>query len=203
MHVSAIIAAGGRGLRFGAAQPKQFLTLGGRSILERSVDAFLTCDVIDDLVVALPARPGRGAAGISAGSAASRSRSSMADAPSAGFGRERVRARRRAGGIVVIHDAARPLVTDQIDPANRCRCGAVRRRDRRRRAHDTVKRASADGIVTATLPREEIYLAQTPQAFRARCCATRWRSRGDATDEAMLAEQAGHPSRSWRAIRAI
>ena len=54
MHVSALIAAGGRGSRFGAAQPKQFLSLGGRSILERSVDAFRNCLVIDDLVVAVP-----------------------------------------------------------------------------------------------------------------------------------------------------
>ena len=41
MHVSAIIAAGGRGTRFGGAHPKQIASLGGRSILQRSVDAFL------------------------------------------------------------------------------------------------------------------------------------------------------------------
>ena len=52
--MSALIAAGGRGSRFGATQPKQFLSLGGRSILERSVDAFRNCAVIDDLVVAVP-----------------------------------------------------------------------------------------------------------------------------------------------------
>jgi 2-C-methyl-D-erythritol 4-phosphate cytidylyltransferase len=54
LHVSALIAAGGRGLRFGAAQPKQFLMLGGRSILERAVDVFRASDAIDDVVVALP-----------------------------------------------------------------------------------------------------------------------------------------------------
>jgi 2-C-methyl-D-erythritol 4-phosphate cytidylyltransferase len=55
VHVSALIAAGGRGLRFGGAQPKQLRLLGGQSILERSVDAFRHCDAIDDIVVALPA----------------------------------------------------------------------------------------------------------------------------------------------------
>src|SRR5437867_3462354 len=55
MFVTAIIAAGGRGQRFGAAQPKQLLSVGGRTVLERSVSAFLTHPSVDDLVVALPA----------------------------------------------------------------------------------------------------------------------------------------------------
>ena len=55
MHVTAIIAAGGRGARFGAGQPKQLLPLGGVTILQRSVDALLAHPSIDDMVVALPA----------------------------------------------------------------------------------------------------------------------------------------------------
>src|SRR5687767_842037 len=55
VHVTAIIAAGGRGARLGGVRPKQFLTLGGRPILQRSVDAFLSSDRVTDLVVALPA----------------------------------------------------------------------------------------------------------------------------------------------------
>lgn len=55
MFVSAIIAAGGRGLRFGGDSPKQLLSLGGRPILARSVDAFVSCDLISEIVVALPA----------------------------------------------------------------------------------------------------------------------------------------------------
>ena len=54
MHVSAIIAAGGRGVRFGGTLPKQFLLLGRRTILQRSVDAILSSHCITDLVVALP-----------------------------------------------------------------------------------------------------------------------------------------------------
>ncbi|HXI28780.1 MAG TPA: 2-C-methyl-D-erythritol 4-phosphate cytidylyltransferase, partial [Vicinamibacterales bacterium] len=54
MHVTAIIAAGGRGVRVGAPQPKQFLEVGGRQILERSVAAFLSHPSVHAVVVALP-----------------------------------------------------------------------------------------------------------------------------------------------------
>src|SRR4051812_31268700 len=54
MHVTAIIAAGGRGQRLGADQPKQLLPVGGRPILERSVEAFASHPSIDAIVVALP-----------------------------------------------------------------------------------------------------------------------------------------------------
>ncbi|MGH9315002.1 MAG: 2-C-methyl-D-erythritol 4-phosphate cytidylyltransferase, partial [Vicinamibacterales bacterium] len=54
MHVTAIVAAAGRGARVGGATPKQFLDLGGRTVLERSVRIFLEHDAVDDLVVVLP-----------------------------------------------------------------------------------------------------------------------------------------------------
>src|SRR5688572_591168 len=54
MHVTAIIAAGGRGLRFGGMVPKQLLAVAGRPILERSVSTFLQHLLIDEVVVALP-----------------------------------------------------------------------------------------------------------------------------------------------------
>ena len=54
MQVAAIIAAGGRGVRFGADRPKQFLEIGGRSILELSVAALAASDRIQEIVVALP-----------------------------------------------------------------------------------------------------------------------------------------------------
>src|SRR5689334_19090570 len=53
--VAAIIAAGGRGARFGASQPKQLVTLGGRPILQHAVDAFVASPAIHHIVVALPA----------------------------------------------------------------------------------------------------------------------------------------------------
>jgi 2-C-methyl-D-erythritol 2,4-cyclodiphosphate synthase len=94
--------------------------------------------------------------------------------------------------IVVIHDAARPFVTDETirrTVAAAVESGAAIAAIP---ALDTVKRASVDGIVVATLPREEIFLAQTPQAFRTAVLKDALALASDATDEAMLAERAGH-----------
>ena len=189
--MSALIAAGGRGLRFGTAQPKQFLSLGGRSILERSVDVFRNCDVIDDVVVAVPPEVASDppasllAKGkpleIVAGGA--RRQDSVANA----FARVVDRA-----DVVVIHDAARPFVSDETirrTVAAAVESGAAIAAIA---AHDTVKRAGANRIVTATLPREEIFLAQTPQAFRTSVLKEALALGVDATDEATLAERAGH-----------
>ncbi len=94
--------------------------------------------------------------------------------------------------VVVIHDAARPFVSDETirrTVAAAVESGAAIAAIA---AHDTVKRAGANRIVTATLPREEIFLAQTPQAFRTSVLKEALALGVDATDEAMLAEQAGH-----------
>jgi len=197
VHVSAIIAAGGRGVRFGGTLPKQFLLLGGRTILQRSVDAILSSDCITDLVVALPsdlvanvpdylrdrAKP------ITIVEGGARRQDSVANA----F--EVVSAR---ADVIVIHDAARPFVTADliartVDAAveHGAAIAALA-------ATDTVKRADADGLIQQTIPRTEIFLAQTPQAFRPsvlRDALARAGSAGDATDEAALAERAGHPVR--------
>jgi 2-C-methyl-D-erythritol 4-phosphate cytidylyltransferase / 2-C-methyl-D-erythritol 2,4-cyclodiphosphate synthase len=192
LHVSALIAAGGRGLRFGSAQPKQFLSLGGRSILERSVDAFRNSDVIDDVVVALPPEVAQspppsllvGGKRIEIVAGGVRRQDSVAQA----FARVVDRA-----DIVVIHDAARPFVTDETIRRTVAAAAESGAAIAAVPALDTVKRAGTNGVVTATLPREEIYLAQTPQAFRTSVLQQALALRSDATDEATLAEQAGHP----------
>jgi 2-C-methyl-D-erythritol 4-phosphate cytidylyltransferase/2-C-methyl-D-erythritol 2,4-cyclodiphosphate synthase len=97
--------------------------------------------------------------------------------------------------IVVIHDAARPFVTDDTIRRTVSAAAESGAAIAAIAAHDTVKRANASRVITATLPREEIYLAQTPQAFRTSVLRDALALDGDATDEAMLAEQAGHPVR--------
>jgi 2-C-methyl-D-erythritol 4-phosphate cytidylyltransferase/2-C-methyl-D-erythritol 2,4-cyclodiphosphate synthase len=194
VHVTAIIAAGGRGARLGAALPKQFLTLGGRPILQRSVDAFVASDRIAEVIVALPRelarsvpdylRSGRKPLEIVEGGA--RRQDSVAQA----FARVSSRT-----DVVVIHDAARPLVTPDlisrtVDAAARFGAAIAALP-----ATDTVKRSNADRVIVDTIPRGEIFLAQTPQAFRVdvlRAALAQAGEVGDATDEAMLAERAGH-----------
>ncbi len=194
MFVSAIIAAGGRGLRFGGVSPKQLLTLGGRPILARSVDAFVACDVISEIVVALPAdlasapppylqQRSKPVTVVTGGDSR---RASVANA----FARVSDRAE-----IVVIHDAARPLVSDDLIRRTVSVASDAGAAIAAIRAHDTVKQTDGSGAITATLPRERIYLAQTPQAFRVPVLRDALRLDGEATDEAMLAERAGHTVR--------
>ena len=192
MHVSAILAAGGRGARFGSETPKQLLALAGRPVLARSIAALMGSDVITDVVVAVPpevladppeylthsSKPVRLVEG------GPRRRDSVANA----FASAAERA-----DIVVIHDAARPLVT--TDLIERTVQAAVRSGAAiaALRVNDTVKQVDAAHRITATLPRDQIYLAQTPQAFRSAVLREALRLEGDATDEAALAERAGHP----------
>jgi len=97
--------------------------------------------------------------------------------------------------VIVIHDAARPLVTPAllertIDAAMKHGAAIAALQ-----ARDTVKRGDAGRVIRGTLPRDEIFLAQTPQAFRVgvlRDALAIASTATDATDEAMLAEAAGH-----------
>jgi 2-C-methyl-D-erythritol 4-phosphate cytidylyltransferase/2-C-methyl-D-erythritol 2,4-cyclodiphosphate synthase len=194
MHVSAIIAAGGRGLRFGSAAPKQLLSLRGVPILKRSVDAYLDCELVSDVVVALPADVARRPPTylrhrsklVTIVEGGERRRDSVAKA----FARAPANA-----DIVVIHDAARPLVADAVIRRTIAAAAESGAAIAALRARDTVKRVGDGGTITATLPRDEIYLAQTPQAFHVQVLRDALAVPGDATDEAMLAERAGHTVR--------
>ena len=199
MHVTAIIAAAGEGRRLGAALPKQLLEIGGRTILERSVAAFAGHDRVATVIVVLPpalaAAPpewltaSRSAPDMQIVAGGERRQDSVANA----F--DRVPAH---SDVVLVHDAARPFVSTElisraIDAASEYGAAIVALS-----VCDTVKRVEAAGghpVITGTIPRDTIYLAQTPQAFRRdvlRAAVALGRSGVDATDEAMLAEQAGH-----------
>ncbi len=197
MRVTAIIAAGGVGRRVGAAVPKQMLELQGRSILERSVEAFSSHPAISETIVVLPP--------------------DLAQAPPVWLRAREPRIRVVAGGerrqdsvangfdaaavdsdLLLVHDAARPFVTPDVisrvveaAAASGAAIAAIP-------VSDTVKRAEhRDGhrVVRETIARDTLYLAQTPQGFtRAvlRDAVALGRSGVEATDEAMLAERAGH-----------
>jgi len=192
VFVSAIIAAGGRGLRLGGARPKQLLEVGGRAVLDRSVAAFAGHPEVDEVVVALPAElaadppaylkhAGR-AVKIVAGGA--RRQDSVARAFVAIDDR---------ADLVVVHDAARPFVTAALIARTIAAAAESGAALAAVSARDTVKQGEG-GIVRATLARESIFLAQTPQAFRRTVLrdALALGAEFDATDEAALAERAGH-----------
>ena len=97
--------------------------------------------------------------------------------------------------VVVIHDAARPLVSDEVIRRTVLAAGESGAAIAAVRVTDTVKRGDASGTIVETLRREEIYLAQTPQAFRTSVLRDALAIADDATDEALLAERAGHTVR--------
>jgi len=205
MHVTAIIAAGGRGLRLGGGRPKQFFAIDGRTLLERSVGTFLAHPSVDEVIVALPedvsddpppylrgtAKPLRIVAG------GARRQDSVSNA---------FHAASPSSDIIVIHDAARPFVTADLISRTIAAAEESGAALAALEARDTVKRvhvwdpasagsrpaAAEHHVVQETLPRGTIYLAQTPQAFKRTVLADAFRSSDDATDEAALAERAGH-----------
>ena len=196
MHVTAIIAAGGAGLRLGAGVPKQLLEVGSLSILQRSVSAFGSHPAVTDVIVALP--PELAAAPpIEAGDAwrftvvsgGARRQDSVANA---------FRAIDPRTEIVLIHDAARPLVTDDLISRTISSAAEHGAAIAAQPVSDTVKRVRRvqDTVaIVETIPRESIFLAQTPQGFRVavlRDAIALGESGVEATDEAALAERAGH-----------
>jgi 2-C-methyl-D-erythritol 4-phosphate cytidylyltransferase / 2-C-methyl-D-erythritol 2,4-cyclodiphosphate synthase len=197
MHVTAILAAGGVGQRLDAGVPKQLLDLNGTTILQRSFSALAGHPRVRDVILVLP--PELAAAPpvhVSDGESlrvvvgGGRRQDSVANA----FDHVREQA-----DIVLVHDAARPFVSEEtisrvIDAAAAHGAAIVAQP-----VHDTVKRVdrgSGDLRIVETLPRESIFLAQTPQAFRRavlRDAIALGRSGVEGTDEAVLAERAGHP----------
>ena len=199
MYITAIIAAGGRGQRVGSAVPKQLLSVGGRPILERTLATFIAHPSIDEIVVALPAEIGE------APPAYLRSSTKPLRAVIGGAVRQSsvanaFRAMGERGDLVVIHDAARPFASAGLISRTIAAAAESGAALAALPASDTVKRTDRGNggrrFVRETLPRETIFLAQTPQAFRREvllaCLALAERDQIEATDEAALAERAGH-----------
>ena len=191
MTIVAVVVAAGRGTRMGAARPKAFVRLGGRSLLRRSVALFAAHPRISRVVaVVIDIEEARADLGADAeGVAVVRGGAERQDSVRLGL---------FAAGeadLVLVHDAARPLVTraiiDAVIEASREGGAAVPAVP----VADTVKRLRSDGSVLETVPREDLRLAQTPQAFRADLLRAAYEAaerdgvRG--TDDASLVERIG------------
>lgn len=191
-----IIVAAGRSERMGGSVPKPLLDLGGRTILQRSIAIFDRHPDVAEMVVVLP--PGYLPSAASLVGRTARPCHCVA-------GGEQRHDSVRAGfaqlsddvDIVLVHDAARPFagadLVDRVLHAAR-ETGAVVPAVP---ARDTVKRVDASQLVAETLPRREIWLAQTPQGFRRAVLDSAMQAGEgrDATDEAAIVERAGHQVR--------
>ena len=166
--VAAVIAAAGSGDRLGGSEPKALVELAGRPLAAWSIAALAASSAIDRLVIAAPSgfesrleallaetAPALESEVVTGGS--SRSRSVAA-------GLERI----GDASVVVVHDAARPLVTPElvercVAQLERWGCDAA---IAAARTTDTIKEADAGGRVSATLERSALWAVQTPQVFR-------------------------------------
>jgi 2-C-methyl-D-erythritol 4-phosphate cytidylyltransferase len=189
----ALIAAAGSGERLGIDRPKAFAVLGGRPLLAESLDRLDRCPLIDAIVVAAP--PGweepsillaeelvasKVVACVTGGATRAESvAAALSEVPEEAL-------------VVLVHDAARPMVHDPVverllAPLGEGLDGAVPVLP----VPDTLKRVR-DGLVHETVDREGLVAAQTPQVFLAP--VLRRAFAGDltgATDCASLVERSG------------
>ena len=190
----ALIVAAGSGERLGAEVPKAWVPLAGRPMLAYSVEALSATSAVEQIVVAVPA-----------GSLASAAGETGVEVVAVEGGSSRSDSVRRAlaaagpGSPVLVHDAARPLVSAALaesviaalesDPAADAAIAAAP-------VTDTIKRAGREGgAVRETLDRGELWSVQTPQVFRRealeRALDADSETLAAATDDASLVERSG------------
>jgi 2-C-methyl-D-erythritol 4-phosphate cytidylyltransferase len=190
VSVWAVLAAAGRGERLGDDRPKAFARLGDLPLVAEPLRRLDDSDWIDGIVVAAPPDweepcivlaeqlgAGKVSTVVTGGETRAASvRTALAEVP-------------EEAAVVLVHDAARPLVSDEVigrvlAPLSEGYDGAVPVVQ----VSDTVKRVRADEVVE-TVEREGLVLAQTPQAFLAD--ALRRAATGEGTDCAALVEAQG------------
>lgn len=193
----AVIPAAGRGTRFGATLPKQYLLAGGQPLLAHTLDALVGHPAVAGVMVVIGSDdvdwPGwtewAGKPLLTAVGGDTRAASVLA-------GLEALPDSVRADDFVLVHDAARPnlaqadlgrlLEVGRADPVGAILAAPVR---------DTLKRAGDDGGIDGTEPRERLWRALTPQLFRrlqlSRALADAAAAGVQVTDEAMAMERQG------------
>jgi 2-C-methyl-D-erythritol 4-phosphate cytidylyltransferase len=201
-RIAAILPAAGLGTRMGAETPKQFLELDGEPIFIHTLRRIASCPLVTDIIVATRAdvvatldkriQTEKLAQSVRVVRGGDSRQESVAQA---------LREVSDDTEIVLVHDAVRPLVTREqiarvIEEARRCQAAILGIP-----AMDTVKevkRASLPedvALITGTIPRERLVLAQTPQAFSVKLLREAFaRAQADglnASDEAGLVERLG------------
>lgn len=202
MKVSAIVPAAGASRRMGGTTLKQFIDLAGRPVVAHALAALEAAPVVQDVVLVVP--PGMEA----------HCRAEYVDR----FGLRKVRAVVAGGAdrhgsvraglghvapdaeLILVHDAARPLVTPDliervVEAAKRfgAAIAAIP-------MQDTPKIADSSRTIAGTLDRRRLWLAQTPQVFaadllRRACDAPRPAGAAAPTDESTLVEALGREVR--------
>jgi 2-C-methyl-D-erythritol 4-phosphate cytidylyltransferase len=194
----AVIVAAGSGERLGAGRPKALVQLAGKALYEWSLQALRETGGVRRIAIALPAELASDMPDLGAGGSG---RPPVVCVAGGATRSESVRNALRAvgpGDPVLVHDAARPLLTATIasaviaaleeDPSADAAIAASP-------VTDTIKRAGDDRVVRETLARSELWAVQTPQVFRRaaleRALDVPARELALATDDASLIERSG------------
>ena len=196
MKTIALITAGGKGERMQSPTAKQFLLLGGKPILAQTIAVFEACPVVDEIFVIVPQDE---MAKVQKDIVEKYQYKKVLKVVRGGRIRQQsvwngLRAIKSDCSWVVVHDGVRPLITPQLIEAGLREARQTGAASVAVPARDTVKRLAPGGKLQ-TLPREEIWLAQTPQIFefsllcRAHQKASQEKFTG--TDDASLVERLG------------
>lgn len=189
MGVPALIVAAGSGQRLGAGKAKALVPLLGRPLYEWSVEAFRRAGSIGRILVLVP--PGQADEFTMEGIEKVTGGATRSESVANGLGRLD-----SVEGPMVVHDAARPLVTPELIDRSVAALEASPPLDAVITASpvtDTIKKVSSEGRVIETLDRSELVSVQTPQVFQIASLRVAMVA-GDlarATDDAALIEAAG------------
>ena len=186
MRIAAILVAAGSGTRFGAETPKQFLMLAGKPVIRHAAEALAThVSLLQPVGEAAPIEAAlQGIGGC------------LPVVPGGTTRQDSVRAGLEAlvphqPDVVLVHDAARPCIPPGTIPALLAALKEFPGAIPAVAVADTLKRV-VRGVITATVPRDGLFRAQTPQAFHFAALLAAHRSGlTAATDDAALLEAAG------------
>jgi len=177
---------------------KVFALLGGKPVLSRVIDAFQSCNLIDQIVVVVTKQnlqkcrqlvAEQGWSKVTEVCAGGRRRQ---DSVAAGL------SRLSQCQWVVIHDGARPLLTVDLIERGLEAAEETGAAVAAVPVTDTIKMSGDDRLVQQTLPRRNLWAVQTPQVFRFDIIIEAYeRAKGEATDDASLVEQLGYKVRLY------
>lgn len=197
MKTVALIPAGGVGKRLKAQKAKQYLLLDHLPVLVHTLKVFQQAKVIDEIVLILPPDDVASAQqqlinkyGLTKVTAVVAGGKERQDSVRNGLA-----AINGKCDIVVIHDAVRPFVTEELIKQVVAAAKTTGAASVGVKAKDTIKETKKDNLVAATIPRQNLWLTQTPQAFKFELLKKAYKAAYDkkfyGTDDASLVERIG------------
>jgi 2-C-methyl-D-erythritol 4-phosphate cytidylyltransferase len=163
----AVVLGGGTGTRFGAPQPKQLLTLDGKTLVEHCVAAFTAAPGVDEVLLVMPSVYRDEAAKLVGDRVSAIIEGGKTRADSVRNALNHVAARHPADSTgILLHDAARPLIEQRVIADCVEALGEHDAIGAAVPTADTIVVCSGDGVMEHCPPRETLMRCQTPQCFR-------------------------------------